>query len=262
VARLREELTAPPPGDAVDPEELCRLGEDAGYQVDLDWAAHGPDGAFAVVARRCDGAGMQFPALPRLAAATAPQPPDWSMYVNGSERRRASRLRPALQAALGRQLPDYMIPSAFVFLDALPLTPNGKVDRKALPAPDSGRRAPGSPYVAPRDAVEEVVAGIWAEALGLDQVGVFDDFFTLGGHSLLSTRIMARIRDAFAVEVPLHRIFSEPTVAGLSAALRQEGGPDGAVEKTAELLVKLSALSDDQVEQALGAAGPAKETRA
>ena len=181
--------------------------------------------------------------------------------MNGSERRRTSRLRPRLLATLGKQLPDYMIPSAFVFLDALPMTPNGKVDRNALPAPDSRRPASGSPYVAPRDAVEQVVAGIWAEALGLDQVGVFDDFFALGGHSLLSTRIVARIKEAFAVEVPLHRIFSDPTVAALSAALRQGGGPDGVVEKTAELLVRLSALSDDQVERDLDAVNSVQETR-
>ena len=258
VSHLREELTAP--AGAVDPEELFRLGEDTGYQIDLDWAAHGPDGAFAVIARRRDGAGKPLPPLPRPAAAP-PRPPDWSVYVNGSERRRTSRLRPRLLATLGKQLPDYMIPSAFVFLDALPMTPNGKVDRNALPAPDSRRPASGSPYVAPRDAVEQVVAGIWAEALGLDQVGVFDDFFALGGHSLLSTRIVARIKEAFAVEVPLHRIFSDPTVAALSAALRQGGGPDGVVEKTAELLVRLSALSDDQVERDLDAVNSVQETR-
>jgi amino acid adenylation domain-containing protein len=177
----------------------------------------------------------------------------------------AARLRPELVAALSRQLPGYMIPSAFVFLDApLPMTPNGKVDRKALPAPDTSREAAGAPYRAPRNPVEEVIAGIWAEVLGVDQVGVLDDFFALGGHSLLSTRIIARVRDAFGVEVPLQRVFAEPTVAGLSAALRQEGGPDGAVDRTAELLVRLSALSDDQVEQALGAGvpgNPGEETR-
>jgi len=259
VRRLTDELAAAPPAGAPDPEELYRLGADTGYQIDLDWADHGPDGAFAVVARRRDGAGNPVAALPRLAAAPSPQPPDWDGYVNGSQRRRAGRLLPGLRAALGEQLPDYMIPSAFVFLDALPLTPNGKVDRAALPAPDSSRRAPDSPYVAPRDAVEQVVAGIWAEALGLDRVGVFDDFFALGGHSLLSTRIVARVRDAFAMEVPLHRIFSEPTVAGLSAALRRDSGPGGSVDKTAELLVRLSALSDDQVERALQVAGPVPE---
>ena len=262
-AALRDELDALPAAAAAaaaDPEELWQLGAGTGYRIDLDWAEHGPDGAFTVIARRRDGAGKPVSPLPRRAAP--PPPPDWSGYVNGADRRRAGRLLPVLRAALATQLPDYMIPSAFVLLDTLPLTPNGKVDRKALPAPDTSRRAPDSPYVAPRDAVEDVVAGIWAEALGVDRVGVFDDFFALGGHSLLSTRIVARLRDAFAVEIPLHRIFSEPTVAGLSAALRQGSGPDGAVDKTAELLVTLSALSDDQVAQALGTAAPVPGTGA
>ncbi|NUT52357.1 MAG: hypothetical protein HOV94_34450, partial [Saccharothrix sp.] len=157
--------------------------------------------------------------------------------------------------ALGARLPEYMVPSLYVFLDALPLTPNGKVDRKALPAPEHQHRAPDTPFVAPRNPVEEVVAGIWAEILDLDRVGAFDDFFALGGHSLLSTRVVARLRDAFGAEVPLHRVFAEPTVAGLSRALLD--GPDrAAVAKTAELLVRLSGLSDDEVARALADRAP------
>jgi acyl carrier protein len=88
--------------------------------------------------------------------------------------------------------------------------------------------------------------------LDLDQVGVLDDFFALGGHSLLSTRIVVRVREAFGVDIPLHRIFADPTVAGLSRALLERSGQPDAIEKTAEILIKLSGLSDDQVEQALG----------
>ncbi|TBO54995.1 non-ribosomal peptide synthetase, partial [Streptomyces kasugaensis] len=156
-----------------------------------------------------------------------------------------------LRRAAARTLPAYMIPAGFVFLDALPLTPNGKIDRKALPDPDPGRRELSSAYVAPRTAVEEVVAGFWAEVLGLDRVGAFDNFFDLGGHSLLSTRIAARLKDAFRTTVPLHRVFGHPTVAGLAETLVAESGNGEVIEKTAELLVKLSALSDDQVARAL-----------
>ena len=99
-----------------------------------------------------------------------------------------------LRSFLKQKLPEYMVPSAFVFLDTLPLTPNGKVDRKALPAPDQNRPEAEESYVAPRTPVEELLAEIWAEVLKLDKVGVHDNFFELGGHSLLATQVISRVR--------------------------------------------------------------------
>ncbi|HLL45317.1 MAG TPA: condensation domain-containing protein, partial [Longimicrobiaceae bacterium] len=124
-----------------------------------------------------------------------------------------------LREHLRRSLPEYMLPSAFVFLDALPLTPNGKLDRKALPAPEYA--ADADRYVAPRTSVEEVVAGIWAEVLRLQRVGVEESFFELGGHSLLATRVVSRIREVFAVELPLRALFEEPTVAELAGRVEE-----------------------------------------
>ena len=121
-----------------------------------------------------------------------------------------------LRSFLKEKLPDYMVPSAFMFLDALPLTPNGKVDRQALPAPDRVRPELESTFVAPRTPVEEVLAGIWAKVLGLEQVGIHDNFFELGGHSLLATQVISRLRDAFQVELPLRSLFEVPTVADLA----------------------------------------------
>jgi acyl carrier protein len=119
-----------------------------------------------------------------------------------------------LREHLLRELPEYMVPSAFVFLDALPLTPNGKLDRKALPAPDF---APAEArYVAPRTPTEEALAEIWAETLRLERVGVTESFFDLGGHSLLATLMIARVQQLFGVDVPLRAIFDEPTVAELA----------------------------------------------
>jgi amino acid adenylation domain-containing protein len=124
-----------------------------------------------------------------------------------------------LRGFLKQTLPEYMLPSAFVVLEALPLTPNGKVDRRALPAPEASRLDPGGSTTLPRDPVEEILAEIWAEVLGLEQVGVHDDLFELGAHSLLATQVVSRIRSALRVELPLRQLFETPTIAGLATAV-------------------------------------------
>ncbi|HYW07623.1 MAG TPA: amino acid adenylation domain-containing protein, partial [Longimicrobium sp.] len=134
----------------------------------------------------------------------------------------ASELRDHLRT----KLPEYMIPTAFVLLEALPLTANGKVDRGALPPPAAGG-ADGGEHVAPRTPMEELVAGIWADVLGRERVGAHDGFFEMGGHSLRATRVISRVRSAFGVELPVRALFDSPTVAGLAArveAARRGGG--------------------------------------
>ncbi|HEY2738508.1 MAG TPA: amino acid adenylation domain-containing protein, partial [Thermoanaerobaculia bacterium] len=110
-----------------------------------------------------------------------------------------------------------MIPTALVVLESLPLTANGKVDRSALPAPDASGLESVSGRVAARTPVEEILAAIWSEVLGVEELGVDDNFFDLGGHSLLATRVISQLRGAFQVEMGLHELFEEPTVAGLAA---------------------------------------------
>jgi amino acid adenylation domain-containing protein len=126
---------------------------------------------------------------------------------------------PALRAFLRQRLPEAMVPAVYVSLAALPRTLTGKVDRQALPAPAGGRPALEQDFVAPRDDSEEQVAAIWAEVLRLDRVGVRDDFFDLGGHSLAAMQVAARVRQRLGVEMPLRLIFEQPTVEGLAARL-------------------------------------------
>ena len=128
-----------------------------------------------------------------------------------------------LRSFLQHKLPDYMVPSAFMFLDSLPLTPNGKLDRKALPAPDQSRPELDDTFAAPRTPVEKILANIWAEVLKLDQVGIHDNFFHLGGHSLLATQLVSRVRDAFKVDLPLRTLFEAPTIQGLAQRLQELG---------------------------------------
>ncbi|MGH7828867.1 MAG: amino acid adenylation domain-containing protein, partial [Candidatus Binatia bacterium] len=129
-----------------------------------------------------------------------------------------------LRSFLRQKLPDYMVPSAFVFLDSLPLTPNGKVDRRALPAPDQTRPDLDGTLVAPRSPVEETLARIWAEVLGLEKVGVYDNFFDLGGHSLLATQVISRVRATLKLELPLRSLFESPTVAELAERIGSKIG--------------------------------------
>ena len=124
-----------------------------------------------------------------------------------------------LRNFLKQKLPDYMVPSSFVFLNDLPLTPNGKIDRQALPAPDNIRPELEEDFVTPGTSVEEVLAEIWAVVLGLKQIGIYDNFLELGGHSLLATQIISRVRDTYQVELPVRELFDRPTVAGLAESI-------------------------------------------
>jgi amino acid adenylation domain-containing protein len=127
-----------------------------------------------------------------------------------------------LRAALGGKLPDYMVPSAFVFLDELPVGSTGKVDRRALPAPAAGARE-GDGYAAPETAAERALVEVWEEVLAVKPVGVDDDFFALGGHSMLAVRLMSQLRRRLGAELPLSALFERPTVRRLAALL--DGAP-------------------------------------
>jgi acyl-coenzyme A synthetase/AMP-(fatty) acid ligase/acyl carrier protein len=162
-----------------------------------------------------------------------------------------------LRTFLKARLPDYMLPSSFIFLDALPLTPNGKIDRRALSRERVERSKGEGPaplttnaYRAPRTATEVTLAQICSDLLGITQMGIDDNFFELGGHSLLATRIVVRIREAFQVELSLRTLFEHPTLADLAEQIDQRRSalltpPDS--ERLAALLAQVQSLSDQEV---------------
>ena len=195
-----------------DPEDLRALGGELGYEVDIDWRS---TEAMRLQRRLPPPPRGGFEVL-RPEGRAARQ--GWSAYGNNPMREQSLRaLAPELRELFQKRLPDYMVPSAFVVLDALPLTPNGKVDRKALPAPDGGRRSGAAPC-APRDARRGAAGGhLGRGAAAASGWASHDDFFDLGGHSLLATQVVSRVRSAFGVELPLRALFEAPTVAGLAA---------------------------------------------
>ncbi len=145
-----------------------------------------------------------------------------------------------LRDFLARWLPDYMVPATFVPLRALPLTPNGKIDVAALPAPDIGNTLRDAEYIAPSTPIEERIAGILAEVLEVRRVGVQDNFFMLGGHSLLGTQVISRVTNAFGVELSLYDLFAAPTVGELSRKVE------------IRLLAMIEAMTEGEAEQMLG----------
>jgi pristinamycin I synthase-3/4 len=226
---LQERAAAAAAG-AVDPEEVWSLGRDLPYEVEIGWSSP-VDGSYEVVlARRGGDRSVALASL--LPEPQAGSVRSLSRYANDPlEERFARQVAPELRAYLAERLPEHMVPAGFVLLDAFPLTPNGKVDRRAL-----GRIAPKlaqtkAVVVAPRTPAEERLAEIWAQVLGLDRVGVDEVFFELGGHSLLATQVMSRVKEVFGVHVPLQKLFTNPTVAGLAAEIESRCGRDGAPER-------------------------------
>jgi hypothetical protein len=120
---------------------------------------------------------------------------------------------------LKRKLPEYMVPAVFVMLEELPLTANGKLDRKALPAPELGRPNSAIAYVGARTSTEEALAGIWRAVLGLKRVGIHDDFFALGGHSLQATQLLTRVHKTLGYRLSVALFFHHPTIAGMARSV-------------------------------------------
>ena len=158
-----------------------------------------------------------------------------------------------LRTFLKDRLPEYMVPSLVMLLNEMPLTPSGKINRRGLPEPDESARAVVQEFVAPRTAVETIVAKVWAEILDVERVGVNDNFFDLGGHSLLATQVISRLKSSFKTNLPLRSLFESPTVAELAVAIVALEAQPGQAEKIATVLQKLGGMTPEQMKQLLEA---------
>lgn len=149
------------------------------------------------------------------------------------------------------RLPDYLIPSVLMPLDAMPLTPNGKIHRKGLPAVEQINREPERIPEPPRNRVEEALSWMWAEVLDVEEVGIHDDFFEMGGHSILASQLVSRMRETFHIELSMRTFFDAPTIARLAGIIIRDEQQAMKVERIAELLMDVINYSDDEVEAKL-----------
>ncbi|HVR07880.1 MAG TPA: phosphopantetheine-binding protein, partial [Thermoanaerobaculia bacterium] len=224
-----------------------------GFRIELseieEALARAPGVRAAAVLAREDAPGARRLVAYVVPAAAPPSPSEEAAWIE------------ELRQSLRRHLPDYMLPAAYMVLPALPLTANGKVARQALPAPPLERHGGSDSFVAPGTPAEEAVAAIWAEVLGVARIGAADDFFAQGGHSLIATRVVARLREAFGLELPLLLLFEARTVSALAAAIEQlqlERVERDAGADLDRLLDEVDGLSDDEVERLVSSfAGPA-----
>jgi acyl carrier protein len=137
-----------------------------------------------------------------------------------------------LRDFLKSKLPEYMVPSFFMFLDALPLTPNGKLDRNALPEPDMNRQVLDTDFIAPSSPVEKLLAEIWSKVLNINRIGTHDNFFELGGQSLLATQVLIRVGEQLSMDIPLTALFEKPTIAELAKLIENTGAKTSNVSKS------------------------------
>jgi acyl carrier protein len=153
---------------------------------------------------------------------------------------------------LKKKLPNYMIPSAFIFLESLPLS-NGKLDRQALSKPDDGRPMLGTLYIAPRNEIEERLVQVWQNVLDVRPIGIDDNFFDLGGHSLAASRVISRVIQTFQMELPVKALFDAPTVAEMAAIITQNQTMRASDAELAQMLGEVEAMTDEEARQQLAA---------
>jgi ubiquinone/menaquinone biosynthesis C-methylase UbiE len=222
VSALREAAAQPGRGGGVEPEELWSLGESLGFSVRVAWS--NPNSTIdcdAVFVRNGNRAAAINNSMFGEEKAGA-QERAWNAYSNQPlQGARARKLVPTLRDYLKGKMPSYMVPSDYILLERMPLTPNGKQDRKALPASNPGHPEVSGQYVPPHTPMEQVISEIWARELNLEKAGVHDNFFDLGGHSLLLVRVQAKVCEALRTDVSIVEMFQYPTISSLARHLSE-----------------------------------------
>jgi hypothetical protein len=234
VSKLRQSVNEAALDPGIEPEDLWKLGEQLAYSVEVNWSDASRLGSCDAIFRREKYGRVTDTQAPGAVIETGPAK-SWSSYANRPlQGNRDLNLIPSLRELLKSRVPEYMVPSAFVVLEELPLTPNGKVDRKALPAPVADRPELSANYLAPSSPTERIVAEVWAKALGLEKVGVHDNFFDLGGHSLLMVRVQAQVCEKLNASVSIVEMFQYPTISSLARHLSQSSAGAGRLQRVQE----------------------------
>ncbi|HYW71143.1 MAG TPA: amino acid adenylation domain-containing protein, partial [Pyrinomonadaceae bacterium] len=204
----------------VDPEDLWSIGNEESYSVEITWPKSGALGSYdAVFKRRRAESVTSIPRTLSHSPAVETAQPHWSHFANNPLQAVLDRqLVPDLRRYATDKLPEYLLPAFYVVIEKLPLTPNGKVDRKTLPAPNQSRTAASQPYVAARTATEQTLVSIWSEVLGTKQVSIHDNFFSLGGDSILSIQAIARANRA-GLPCALRQLFQHQTIDRLAGVI-------------------------------------------
>ena len=156
-----------------------------------------------------------------------------------------------LRKFLGNTLAEYMIPAAFVRMEALPLTVNGKIDHKALPEPDRRRPSLMAEYLSSRNEIQETLVAIWEDVLDIRPIGIHDNFFDLGGHSLSATQVVVRVIQTFELDIPLQSLFRSPTIAEMAGVIKKHQGKELSGKKVEQILTELESLSEDEARKRL-----------
>ena len=225
---VRKALQKNTPEKGIEPEDFWNLDDELAYKTHITWSAINVD-CYNVVFWQKSSAPMNN-GLPPLQIENHQRKP-WAVYSNNPLQRRLSQqLVPKLRNFLEQVLPQYMVPSTFVLLDSLPLTPNGKVDRKKLPNPNINRSH--TEYVVPKSETEQQIAKVWQDVLQLEKVGIYDNFFEVGGNSLLLIQVSGKLREIFKMELQVVTLLKYPTIYYLGQYIKGKNISNNGSKKT------------------------------
>jgi acyl carrier protein len=231
-----------------------------------DWVRYQPDGSIEYVGRvdhqvklrgyrielgEVEAALQQHPFIREAVAVISEENSERRLVAYVVAPHGKSLMVSELRAHMRERLPEYMIPAVFVMLAEMPLTPNGKVDRRALPLPEGVRPELEKEYVAPRNETEEALAVIWGQILGVEKIGVNDNYFDLGGDSLMAMQLISRMSEVFQVKLQVNQFFEAPSVQEMAQIIRLNETVPGQTEKIARVLRKIQSMSQQNIREML-----------